>query len=643
MSRLFLVAAENGAWEVLKQIDPARQGNEADVKRFENEINLAGSLAAKGVGVVPVKWVGRVDGQLAYTMPYCAGGSLRDRLRSRGGKPLAPPDAARLACALARTVQKLQESQPPIVHRDLKPENVLFPEESADFTRPLIADLGLAKVLGQEGLTRSGAALGTWVHMAPEQVRDPARVDGRADVYALGVILYECLTGRRPFGGETAPEIIHRIYNETPIDPSKLVEGIPGALEEIVRKCLQKEPADRYATARELADDLERFLAGASVQARRPGRVAKLRSWSRRHPTEALAYAAALGALVMGLVVSVGLAIVAVRNARDAKDQARNARREAHRADDNAGLINGALGRLVRRIGQDRRMQTAGLTSFRKELLHDAVEMYDELVQRNPGEGTLGLGEALNNQTFVQYLLGEMPQAAASARLAEATLSGLPPTYEARRALADARKQLGVVDFAAGRHAEGLKKTEEAVASVPDPHRRAARQSRQPLPTCAGDGQPRQLRDAAESGWCHCPLPRGPRDPGWASQGVARRAPLYRVAGTNDEQPRADPGRHRKDQVSRRIPSRSGCRGRADPRRIPEARCPGDVPEQPGRSPGVRQGPRRGRAHLSPGSRGLPNLGQPVPQRHRLPMERGHGLDQHRGRCRSARPRQGSP
>src|SRR5262249_27146231 len=161
--------------------------------------------------------------------------------RARGGKPLAPPDAALLVGALARTVQALQESQPPIVHRDLKPENVLFSAESSEFTRPLIADLGLAKVLGQEGLTRSGAALGTWVHMAPEQVRDPARVDGRADVYALGVILYECLTGRLPFRGETAPEIIHRIYNETPVDPSKLVEGVPGALEEVVRRCLEKE------------------------------------------------------------------------------------------------------------------------------------------------------------------------------------------------------------------------------------------------------------------------------------------------------------------------------------------------------------------------------------------------------------------
>ena len=441
MSRLFLVETAGGAQEIIKQVDPARWGNETDLRRFENEIHLAGSLAARGVAVVPITWVGRVEGQLAYAMPFCAGGSLRDRLRAIGGRHLDPPVAAGLVLALARIVQQLQESQPPIVHRDLKPENILFAEQASDLDRPLIADLGLAKVLGQEGPTRSGTALGTWVYMAPEQVRAPSRVDGRADVYSLGVILYECLTGRRPFGGETAPEIIHRIYNETPVDPSKLVAGVPATLEEVVRKCLQKEPAHRYATARELADDLERVLAGTPVQARRPGRMAKVRSWARRHPTEAMAYAAALGALLLGLVVSTALAIVAHDRAREAEAQAglarreaeradaeaRNARREAERADDNAALINGALGGLVRKIGPDRRMKAAGLTAFRNDLLHDAVDMYDVLARSNPGQGNLGLGQALNNQALLQYLLGEIPQAIASARRAEATLAGLPP------------------------------------------------------------------------------------------------------------------------------------------------------------------------------------------------------------------------
>ncbi len=463
MSRLFLIEDANGGTAVLKQIDPSRCGNTADLKRFENEIVLARDLAAKGVGVVPVFLAGEIDGQLYYTMPFCAGGSLRDRLVARRPQPLSPPDAAALVVALARIVQKLQEEQPSIVHRDIKPENILFLAEASNWNEPLIADLGLAKVLGQDGLTGSGAALGTWIYMSPEQVREPRAIDGRADVYALGVILYECLTGRLPFSGTTPLEIIHRIYHETPIDPSKLVESVPEPLNKVVRKCLEKESGHRYATARELADDLGRFLAGEPVQARRPGRVAKVRAWARWNPKEALAYAAAFGALVIGLVISVWSAIIAVKNAQSAESQAQIARREARRADDNASLINDALGRLVVRIGQDRRMQGAGITTFRNELLRDAVAMYSELAKSNPGQGTLGLGQALNNQTLLQYLLGDFSHAVESARRADVILSSLPRTFEARLALANTRKQLGVLGFSDGKLDEGLEQTKGAV------------------------------------------------------------------------------------------------------------------------------------------------------------------------------------
>jgi tetratricopeptide (TPR) repeat protein len=464
MSRLFLTEGPDGTREVLKQIDPSRQGIEADRRRFENEIKLAQDLAAKGIRVVPVSLVSRAGDQLAYTMPYCAGGSLRDRLKARGGAPLSAGEAAQLVVALSRTVQKLQEETPPIVHRDLKPENLLFREESTPLDQPLIADLGLAKVLGQSGPTQSGAALGTWVYMAPEQVQSPARVDGRADVYALGVILYECLTARRPFTGETAPEIIHRIYNETPVDPSKLVPTVPAPLDEVARKCLQKEPAHRYATARELAEDLERFLAGDSVDAHQPGRLAQLRSWARRYPKEATAYATALGALILGLVGSIWWAVAAAQNASRANVQAELALREARRADDNAAMINHALGGLVERIGRDPRLKAAGLTSFRKELLGETVGMYGELARRNAGTGTLGLGEAMNNQALLQFLLGDYPAAAESASRAESLLADLQTSYKARVALADAKRQLGVIHHFADRPEEGTTKTQEAIS-----------------------------------------------------------------------------------------------------------------------------------------------------------------------------------
>jgi len=151
-------------------------------------------------------------------------------------------------------------------------------------------------------------------------------------------------------------------------------------------------------------------------------------------------------------------------NARRAESNAQTAGSEAHRADDNAGLINGALERLVQRVGQDRSLKAAGLTAFREEMLCDAVAMYDELARRNPGVGTLGLGQALNNQALVQYLLGEFPQAIASQLRGEAVLAALPPSYEARLALADARKQLGVIYHFAGQPAEGLAKTHDAVS-----------------------------------------------------------------------------------------------------------------------------------------------------------------------------------
>jgi tetratricopeptide (TPR) repeat protein len=209
-----------------------------------------------------------------------------------------------------------------------------------------------------------------------------------------------------------------------------------------------------------LADDIERWMADEPVSAWREPISRGVRRWMQRNRTAVAAALVALVALLAGLGAVTGVQARANGALRKANE---TAHREAQRADDNAGLINDRLGRLVARVQKDRRLQAAGLTAFREGLLRDVVGMYEDLARRN-GEGTLGLGEALNNQAMVQYLLGELPEAIASQHRGEEVLMALPPTYEARRALADARRQLGVIDHAAGRPGEGLTKTREAVS-----------------------------------------------------------------------------------------------------------------------------------------------------------------------------------
>src|SRR5262249_46808928 len=151
-----------------------------------------------------------------------------------------------------------------IVHRDLKPANILF---AANGT-PKITDFGLAKKLGDKGLTLTGVVMGTPSYMAPEQAQGQSRhVGPAADVYALGAILYECLTGRRPFKGPSAMETLLQFVSAEPALPSQFTQGTPADLEVICLRCLRKKPAERYPSAGALAEDLNRYLTGAAMNA----------------------------------------------------------------------------------------------------------------------------------------------------------------------------------------------------------------------------------------------------------------------------------------------------------------------------------------------------------------------------------------
>jgi serine/threonine-protein kinase len=267
-----------------------------DLARFHRETAALASL--RHVNIVQVYDAGDVEGRPYFTMELIEGGSLAQKL---SGTPQPAGQAARLVATLADAVQVAHRGG--IVHRDLKPANILL---TADDT-PKVTDFGLARRLeGEAGVTQSGVLVGTPSYMAPEQARGHAREIGPAvDVYALGAILYELLTGRPPFRAETPGETVLQVLSQEPVPPARLNSRVPRDLETICLKCLHKEPERRYSSAAALADDLQCFREGRPIRARPPGLAGRLWRWGRRNPAAAVLAAAALG--LVGLTVGGGL------------------------------------------------------------------------------------------------------------------------------------------------------------------------------------------------------------------------------------------------------------------------------------------------------------------------------------------------
>src|SRR5262245_54401329 len=268
----------------------------AELERFHREAIAVARLHHPNI--VQVHDVGDCEGRPFFTMELLEGGSLAAKL---GGAPRPAQEAATLLATLADAVNAAHGSG--IVHRDLKPANILL---AVDGT-PKIADFGLARAIDSEpGLTLTGARLGTPSYMAPEQALGRRDAIGPAvDVYALGAVLYEVLTGRPPFRGETPAETERQVIAVTPAPPSRLNASVPRDLETICLKCLNKEPTARYASAAELADDLGRFLRDEPILARRMGMTSRGLRWTRRHP----AGTALLTLVVLLLMVGTGLVV----------------------------------------------------------------------------------------------------------------------------------------------------------------------------------------------------------------------------------------------------------------------------------------------------------------------------------------------
>jgi eukaryotic-like serine/threonine-protein kinase len=259
--------------------------------RFQREAKAVASL--HHANVVAVYDVGDFEGCPYFTMELLEGGSLAQKL---SGTPLPASQAAALLITLADAVQAAHQTG--IVHRDVKPANVLL---TADGT-PKVADFGLARQFeGEPALTLSGVQIGTPSYMAPEQVNGVAGTIGpAADIYALGAVLYEMLTGRPPFRGESAVETQRQVIHDEPVSPSRLNTKVPRDLETICLKCLSKEPKRRYTSAQALADDLRRYEKGRPIDARPMGWGERAWRWCLRNPTAA--------ALLVTALALVGLA-----------------------------------------------------------------------------------------------------------------------------------------------------------------------------------------------------------------------------------------------------------------------------------------------------------------------------------------------
>lgn len=283
----------------LLAIKRLREGIDADPATLARMFSEAEAIARiDHPNIVKIFEVTEADGLPALAMEYCDGGPLSKRL---GGTPLPPRVAAELVQTIARAVAVVHQSR--MVHRDLKPGNVLLTSNSQ--WNPKVSDFGLAKLLDVEGdATAAGSILGTPGYMAPEQAQgDTKHIGAVADIYSVGAILYECLTGLPPFRGATVADTLEQVRNRQPVSIRQLALHVPIDLETIALKCLRKSPAERYASMQDLADDLGRYLEGRPITARPLPWLARAWRWCQRDRRAATLLASMLVLLCVTILI----------------------------------------------------------------------------------------------------------------------------------------------------------------------------------------------------------------------------------------------------------------------------------------------------------------------------------------------------
>jgi serine/threonine-protein kinase len=360
-----------------------RQQATADEReRLQREAEALATL--RHPGVVQIYEIGEHQGRPFLALEYVAGGSLS---RHMAGKPQPARAAARLVATLAETMHLAHQRG--LVHRDLKPANVLLHWENESrlrddlsYCRPKVTDFGLVKNMSVEsGLTHSRDLLGTPSYMAPEQAGgDPIAVGPACDIWALGAILYELLTGRPPFHGATAVDTLMQVRQSEPVPPCRLQPKLPRDLETICLKCLEKIPGQRYATAQELAEDLHRFRDGQSIQARPVSPAGRAWRWCRRNP--ALTSMAGI-AFVLLLTLAIGGPIAAYRETalrKVATDRANLAETERTRANQNLDLATLALEETLKQVYQRIGVRPDTLHDFDQNAWAATIPYLEQLV-----------------------------------------------------------------------------------------------------------------------------------------------------------------------------------------------------------------------------------------------------------------------
>lgn len=423
-----------------------------DRERFQREATTLAALRHQNI--TRALGAGEVNERPYLILEYIAGGSLG---RYMAGRPQDPKESARLVRQLAGAMDAAHAAG--FVHRDLKPSNVLLDSQfgrdettGLDYFVPKITDLGIVKDLSRnDDLTHTRDCLGTPSYMAPEQIKGSKRpIDCRTDVYALGALLYELLTGRPPFRAADPLDTMLQVRDDEPVTPSRIQPKLPRDVETICLKCLEKDPARRYQSARLLAEDLDRFVRGRPILARRTGLWGRLWRWSRRNPGWA---AAALVSLLILLGLAIGGPIVANRERHlreQASEQERIAKQERTRARDQFELASQALEGTLDQVLRSARLQDDALDDVRASLIRGALPYYEQYLRTNDADVSVRLrqGRMLLHMASVYSKEKKLDQARAAYRRALELLESLAkespaPDRQTKNSLSTAHLEYG--------------------------------------------------------------------------------------------------------------------------------------------------------------------------------------------------------